>query len=485
MKELTQILTEINILSHKGNLNKNIASVHSDSRKVQENSLFVAIKGLTVDGHKFIKGAVEKGATAIVCESIPEKINKHVTYIKVKDSAKELGRIAARFYGNPSKKIKLVGITGTNGKTTTATLLHQLFIQNGHKAGLISTIANYINEKRVSTKFTTPDALKTNELLKEMVDQGCEYAFMEVSSHALKQKRISGLRFEMALFTNITHEHLDYHKTFNDYIQSKKLLFDNYLDKNSTALINTDDRNARIMTQNTRAQTNTFALKSQADFKGKIIEKHMDGTLLSINNNEVWTQFIGQFNAYNILGVYAAARLLGYEKEKLLVDISSLKPVDGRFETIYSKDNKTAIVDYAHSPDALENVLETINELQKENQEVITLIGAGGDRDKTKRPQMAKIAVNYSNKVILTSDNPRTEKPEMILKDMKKGVPKDSKEKVVVIPDRKEAIRTACMIAKPNDIILVAGKGHETYQEINGIRHHFDDREVIKETFDN
>lgn len=485
MKKLDQILADIPVLKQKGTTAKQIASVHFDSREVREGSLFVAVRGLTVDGHQFIDEAVKKGAVAVVCEMFPEYINENTTYIEVKDSANELGKIAANFYDNPARKLNLVGITGTNGKTTTVTLLFQLFLQSGHKVGLISTIANYINNRKLSTKFTTPDSIKINKLLKAMVDEGCEFAFMEVSSHALKQKRISGLRFQMALFTNITHEHLDYHKTFEDYIHSKKLLFDNYLDKNSVALINSDDRNARIMTQNTKAQVNTFALKNMADFKGRIIEKHMDGTQLYLNNNEVWTQFIGQFNAYNIIGVYAAARLLGYEKEKLLIDISKLEPVDGRFETIHSKDNKTAIVDYAHSPDALENVLKTISELQKENQELITLIGAGGDRDKTKRPQMARIAINYSNKVILTSDNPRTENPEEILNDMKKGVPKDSEDKVVIITDRKEGIRTACMMARNNDIILVAGKGHETYQEINGVRHHFDDREIIKEIFNN
>jgi UDP-N-acetylmuramoyl-L-alanyl-D-glutamate--2,6-diaminopimelate ligase len=483
MKNLREILSALVAYKDFGDTARNIQSIHSDSREVKPNSLFIAVKGLTVDGHKFIGQAEQSGALAIVCEHLPEKQSQNVTYIQVKDSTEALGLIAAKFYGNPSEKLNLIGITGTNGKTTSVTLLYQLFLKKYGKAGLISTIANYINETKIPTRYTTPDAIRINELLKQMVDSGCEHAFMEVSSHALKQKRIAGIKFKGALFTNITHEHLDYHKTFRDYIDSKKLLFDHYLDKNSFAIINADDKNGKIMIQNTKAKSYSFALKTSADYKGKIMEKHVEGTLLNLNGNEIWTRFIGVFNAYNLLGVYATAHLLGYEENELLKELSQLKPVDGRFETILSEDKKTAIVDYAHSPDALQNILTAINELQRPNQTLITVIGAGGDRDKTKRPEMAKIAIQHSQKVVLTSDNPRTEDPEAILSDMKEGIPEEDKEKVLTITDRKEGIRTACMLANSGDIILVAGKGHETYQEVNGVRHHFDDREIIKNVF--
>ena len=483
MKNLKDILKSIPGYKTNGETELNIEAIHSDSRKVQPNSLFIAVKGLTVDGHQFIKKAEEAGAKAIVCEQLPNEKSDKVTYVQVVDSKEALGKLASNFYGNPSEKINLIGITGTNGKTTTATLLYQLFMKKYGESGLISTIANYINDSKTPTRYTTPDAIKINELLKQMTDAGCKHAFMEVSSHALKQKRIAGLQFKGAIFTNITHEHLDYHKTFRDYIDSKKMLFDNYLSDSSFALINADDRNGKIMVQNTKAKTNTFALKTSADFKGKIIEKHVEGTLININGNELWTRFIGIFNAYNLLGVYAAAKLLGYEEQELLKGISQLYPVDGRFETIISEDKRTAIVDYAHSPDALENILIAINELQRDSQNLITVIGAGGDRDTKKRPEMARIAIKHSQKVVLTSDNPRTEDPETILTEMKKGVKKEDEGKVITITDRKEGIRTACMLAKSGDIILVAGKGHETYQEINGVRHHFDDREVIKNVF--
>ena len=483
MRNLKDILKYISGYKTQGETDLNIEAIHSDSREVQANSLFIAVRGLTVDGHQFIKKAEEAGAMAIVCEQLPNEQSSQITYIQVIDSKEALGKLASGFYDNPSEKINLIGITGTNGKTTTATLLYQLFMKKYGKSGLISTIANYINDKKIPTRYTTPDAIKINELLQQMADAGCEYAFMEVSSHALKQKRIEGLQFRGAIFTNITHEHLDYHKTFRDYIDSKKMLFDNYLNDTSFALINADDRNGKIMAQNTKATTHTFALKTSADFKGKIIEKHVEGTLININGSELWTRFIGTFNTYNLLGVYAAAKLLGYEEQELLKDISQLHPVDGRFETIISEDKRTAIVDYAHSPDALENILIAINELQRSSQNLIAVIGAGGDRDTKKRPEMARIAVKYSQKVVLTSDNPRTEKPEAILTEMKKGVKKEDEGKVITITDRKEGIRTACMLAKSGDIILVAGKGHETYQEINGVRHHFDDREVIKNVF--
>lgn len=483
MSKLNDILQGIDILAQTGNMEREISGVHFDSRKVQEGSLFVAIRGLTVDGHQYIKNAEEKGAGTIVCEQMPEHKNNGTSYLVVPDTSKALGRLASNFYGNPSRKLKLIGITGTNGKTTTATLLYHLFLQRGIATGLISTIANYINQEQLYTRFTTPDAVQINELLSRMVEEGCDYAFMEVSSHALKQMRVAGLMFKGALFSNITHEHLDYHKTFDDYIASKKLLFDHYLDKRSFALINADDRHARIMVQNTRASVYTYALKTHADFKGRILEKHIDSTLFQIENTDIWTPFVGQFNVYNLTAVYAAARLLGYKQEDLLTDISKLKPVEGRFETIQSPGGITAVVDYAHSPDALENVLTTIQGVQKENQRLITVVGAGGDRDKTKRPRMAGIALKYSHRVVLTSDNPRSEDPEAILEDMRQGIQKDQAHKTVSIPDRKEGIRTACMMAENNDIILVAGKGHETYQEIQGVRHHFDDREVIREFF--
>ncbi len=479
MKKLNEIVKNVKTKKVIGEPDKPIGAVHFDSREVTKGSLFVAIKGLTVDGHKFIENAVKKGASAILCENIPENKQNEITYIQTQDTSEALGLAAAEFFDRPSEKLQLIGITGTNGKTTTATLLYQLLLGQGSKTGLISTIANYINDEKIATRFTTPDALTINRILKEMVDSGCEYVFMEVSSHALKQKRTCGLKFSGAVFTNITHEHLDYHKTFKDYIESKKLLFDHYLDDNAFALINKDDRNSGIMVQNTPATVHSFALKTAADYKGKILEKHVDGTLININGKEIWSRFIGQFNAYNLLAVYAVANLLGYDEDVLLRELSNLKPVDGRFETIRSG-NKTVVVDYAHSPDALENVLIAINDLKKEGQKIITLTGAGGDRDKTKRPEMAEIAVQYSDKVVLTSDNPRTEKPEDILADMQKGIPGNEENKVITIIDRKEGIKTACMLADDNDIILIAGKGHETYQEVNGIRHHFDDREVVR-----
>lgn len=483
MKTLKEILKNITIIEVAGTLNLKINEINFDSRQIQPGSLFVAIPGLTVDGHKFIDSAIKDGAVAVLCEKMPEKQRPETTYVVTENTSEALGIAASEFYDNPSEKLNLIGVTGTNGKTTTATLLYHLYLNKGDKAGLISTIANYINEKKISTIFTTPDAISINKLLYDMVNEGCEYAFMEVSSHALKQNRISGLKFKGAIFTNITHEHLDYHNTFQDYINSKKMLFDKYVGKNGFALYNADDKNGKIMVQNTPAKKYSFALKSPANFKGKVIEQHLDGSLIQIDGKEIWIKFIGEFSAYNILGVFAAASLMGYDKQKLYTDLTKLTPVDGRFETLQSIDNKTAIVDYAHSPDALENILKTIKNLQKEGQQIITLIGAGGDRDKTKRPQMARIALQYSSKVVLTSDNPRTEKPENILADMKKGVPEDKEQSVTIITDRKEGIKTACMLAREGDIVVIAGKGHETYQEVNGVRYHFDDREIIKEIF--
>mgnify|MGYP006281488037 FL=1 len=486
MKRLDNILEGIELLDYKGRLDKPVQSVGFDSRSVDQQGVFIAIQGLNVDGHEYIDQAVARGASTIVCQQMPDRVNENVTYLVVADSAQALGQMASNFYDNPSHQLKLIGITGTNGKTTSATLLYHLFLQKGFKTGLISTIANYINGQRLETKYTTPDAIQIHKLLGEMVNQHCEYAFMEVSSHALKQGRIYGLKYDGSLFTNITHEHLDYHKTFDDYLYAKKLLFDHHLHNHSFALINADDKNSRFMVQNTPASVYSFGLKSFADFKGKVLEKHIDGTLLNIDGRDVCTQFVGTFNAYNLLGVYAIAKLAGYGDDNLLTNISKLQPVEGRFETIHSKDEtKTAIVDYAHSPDALENVLLTIRGVQRKDQKVITVVGAGGDRDKQKRPQMTQIALKYSNKVVLTSDNPRMEDPEQILEDMKQGVQKNQESKMVSIVNRKEAIRTAWLLADQGDILLVAGKGHETYQEIQGVRYHFDDREIIKELMNN
>jgi UDP-N-acetylmuramoyl-L-alanyl-D-glutamate--2,6-diaminopimelate ligase len=486
MKRLENILEDIALLDYKGRLDKPVQSVGFDSRTVDKQGVFVAINGLTVDGHEYIDQAIAKGATTVVCQKMPSILSETVTYLVVADSAQALGQMASNFYDNPSHKLKLIGITGTNGKTTSATLLYHLFLQKGFKTGLISTIANYINGQRLETKYTTPDAIQIQKLLGDMVNQHCEYAFMEVSSHALKQGRIYGLKYDGALFTNITHEHLDYHKTFDDYLYAKKLLFDHHLHHHSFALINGDDKNSRFMVQNTPASVYSFGLKSFADFKGKVLEKHIDGTLLHIDGRDVWTQFVGTFNAYNLLGVYATAKLAGYGDDNLLTNISKLQPVEGRFETIHSKDEKkTAIVDYAHSPDALENVLLTIQSVQRKDQKVITVVGAGGDRDKQKRPQMTQIALQYSHKVVLTSDNPRMEDPEQILVDMKQGLQKKQESKMISIANRKEAIRTAWLLADHGDILLVAGKGHETYQEIQGVRYHFDDREIIKELMNN
>lgn len=482
MKELKNIVKGVNILRQTGDLNGNAVSITFDSRAVEAGSMFVAVKGTQVDGHNYIDKAIEKGATFIVCESIPENQVKEVIYIQVKNSAKSLGLLAANYYDNPSKKLKLVGVTGTNGKTTIATLLYRLFEASGYRSGLISTIQNHIHDKIIETKHTTPDVIAINKLLNEMVEQGCEYCFMEVSSHSVVQERIAYLTYAGAIFTNLTHDHLDYHKTFKDYLEAKKGFFD-MLPDDAFALVNKDDKNGIIMLQNTKAKKYAYALKSMSDFKAKIIEVHFDGTLLEINGKEMWTHLVGEFNAYNILAIYSAACLLGLETENVLTLASTLREVDGRFECIRSNDGVLAIVDYAHTPDALKNVLETIGRLRKGTEQVITVVGAGGDRDKTKRPVMAKVSVEQSDKVILTSDNPRTEVPETIIEDMVKGVENKHMKNVLTITDRKQAIKTACMMAKKGDIILVAGKGHETYQEVNGVRSHFDDREVIREQF--
>ena len=480
MKLLSDILYKVRLEQVIGSTHVAVSSVAFDSRKVKKDSLFVATKGTTLDGHAYIEKAVESGAIAIVCETLPENKNEAVTYIKVSDATFALGIIACNYFDNPSEKLKLVGVTGTNGKTTTVTLLFNLFKSLGYSVGLLSTVENKINNTVIPATHTTPDALTLNELLTAMIEQGCEYVFMEVSSHAVVQNRIAGLYFTGAIFSNITHDHLDYHKTFDEYIKAKKRFFD-YLPNSAFALVNRDDKNGLIMLQNTKAHKYTYGLQTIADFKCKILENQLNGLLLNIENVEVWVKLIGNFNAYNILAVYATAILLKQNKTNVLTALSNLNSVDGRFQYVKSPKGLIGIVDYAHTPDALKNVLETIKDLRTGNEQVITLIGCGGDRDSGKRPIMAAIACEYSNKVILTSDNPRSEDPEEILNQMQKGInPVDSK-KTLRITDRKEAIKIACSLTKSGDIILIAGKGHEKYQEIKGIKHPFDDFEILKD----
>ncbi len=458
-----------------------ISSVTFDSRTVKKDSLFVATVGTTSDGHLFIDKAIENGAIAIVCEIMPENKNANVTYVKVANSSYALGIIACNYFDNPSEKIKLVGVTGTNGKTTTVTLLFNLFRSLGYSVGLLSTVQNKINATVIPATHTTPDALTLNQLLNTMVEQGCEYAFMEVSSHAVDQNRVTGINFTGAAFSNLTHDHLDYHKTFDEYIKAKKKFFD-MLPNTAFALVNKDDKNGPVMLQNTKAQKHTYGLRSVADFKCKIIENHLNGLLLNIDNHEVWVKLIGTFNAYNVLAVYAISILLKQDKTNILTALSNLNSVEGRFQYIKSPGGIIGIIDYAHTPDALKNVLETIKDIRSGNEQVITLVGCGGNRDSAKRPVMAAIACEYSNKVILTSDNPRNEDPEDILNQMEKGVSPVDVKKTLRISDRKEAIKTACTLSKSGDIILIAGKGHEKYQEIKGVKHNFDDFEIFKET---
>jgi UDP-N-acetylmuramoyl-L-alanyl-D-glutamate--2,6-diaminopimelate ligase len=483
VKLLSDILYKTRIEEITGSTNMAISSVTFDSRKVKKDSLFIATVGVTVDGHSFIDKAIELGAIAIVCETLPKQIHEHITYIKVLNSSESLGYIACNFYDNPSEKLKLIGITGTNGKTTTVTLLFNLFKGLGYQVGLLSTVENKINNVVIPSTHTTPDALSLNELLNQMVEQGCQYAFMEVSSHAIVQHRITGLNFIGAAFSNITHDHLDYHKTFDEYIKAKKLFFD-HLPTDAFALTNKDDRNGMVMLQNTRAKKYTYGLKSLADFKCRVIENHLNGLLLNIDNQEVWIKLIGSFNAYNALVVYAMAILLKQDKVQVLTTLSNLNSVEGRFQYVKSKSGIIAIVDYAHTPDALKNVLETVKDIRTGNEQVITVIGCGGDRDSAKRPVMAKIACEFSNKTILTSDNPRSENPEEILNQMQSGLSPVEMKSALRISDRKEAIKTAVAFAKEGDILLIAGKGHEKYQEINGVKHHFDDFEIIKELFE-
>ena len=484
MRSLKDILAGIGLLETRGDLSVPVHQIQFDSRKVESGDLFVAVKGSHVDGHQFIGKAIEMGAVAVVCEDVPENFPATVVLVRIENTQINFGKIAATFYGNPSANLKVVGVTGTNGKTTIASLLYKSFTLLGYKVGLISTIKYYVGAEEFHATHTTPDALQIQALMAKMVEAGCEYCFMEVSSHAIDQDRISGIEFDGGIFTNLTHDHLDYHLTFAEYLKAKKKFFDS-LPETAFALTNTDDKNGLVMLQNTAASKQTYSLRALANFHCKVLEKHFDGMLLSIDGHEVWTHFTGIFNASNLMAVYGACILLGVENDDMLRILSELRPVSGRFEIIRSPEGKYAVVDYAHTPDAIQNVLSGIAEIRSGNEQVITVVGAGGDRDKTKRPLMAKEAVRQSDRVILTSDNPRSEEPEQILADMEAGIEAHQKNKVLSIVNRREAIKTACMLAKSGDIILVAGKGHEDYQEIKGVKYHFDDKEVINEIFGN
>ena len=479
MIKIEEILNGLEVVSVNGAINRVISSIEFDSRKVRKDSLFVAVKGYKSDGHDFISSAIDSGATAVICETIPENPDKNIFWIKTGDSAKALGMAASNFFGNPSRSLKLVGVTGTNGKTTIASLLYKMFIKLGYKCGLFSTVCNYINEKELAATHTTPDPVQLNSLLAQMVEAGCDYAFMEVSSHSADQKRIAGLMFTGGIFTNLTHDHLDYHKTFDNYLAAKKSFFDS-LPAEAFALVNIDDKNGKVMLQNCKAGHYTFSVRAMADFRCSIIEQGFEGMELKIQGEDVWTRFIGDFNASNLLAVYAASELLGASKKEILTILSDLHSVAGRLEVIKSLAGISGIVDYAHTPDALLNVIDTINKIREGGVQLITVVGAGGDRDRTKRPEMAAISAEGSNKVILTSDNPRSEDPEKILDDMEAGITPDLKRKTLRIADRHEAIKTAVMLANSGDVILIAGKGHETYQEVKGVKHHFDDREELK-----
>ena len=481
--KLSELLKSVSILQIAGPAETEITGVNIDSRKIEKGHLFVAIKGTQTDGHKFIAKAIELGATAILCEDMPEEKIESVSYLQVASTEDVVGQVATNFYGNPSKKLKLVGVTGTNGKTTIATLLYNMFRKFGHRCGLLSTVCNYIEDEAIAADHTTPDPIELNHLLHRMVEAGCEDAFMECSSHAIAQKRIGGLTFAGGIFTNLTRDHLDYHKTFENYRNAKKAFFDG-LSKEAFAITNADDKNGSVMVQNCKANIKTYSIRQMADFRAHIIECHFEGMYLEINGREVGVQFIGKFNVSNLLAVYGAAVMLGKNPEDVLVVMSTLKSVAGRLEPIRSKDGITAVVDYAHTPDALENVLNAIHEvLEGKEGHVITVCGAGGNRDKGKRPLMAQEAVKQSDRVIITSDNPRFEEPQDIINDMLAGLTPQQMKKVVSIVDRKEAIRTACMMAQKGDVILIAGKGHEDYQEIKGVKHHFDDREVVRDIF--
>lgn len=480
---LSDLLYKIPLQSVAGKTDSEIKNIIFDSRKVENGSLFVAIGGTQVDGHNFIETAIEKGATAILCEKLPEQLHESVTYIQVENSARAMGFAASNFYGNPSSKLHLIGVTGTNGKTSTVTLLFGLFRRLGHRCGLLSTVQNQIEDEIIESTHTTPDSVEINRLLSEMLKKGATYCFMEVSSHSVVQERIAGLTFRGGIFTNITHDHLDFHGTFENYIKAKKGFFDQ-LPKTAFALVNTDDKNGKVMLQNTAAQKETLSLNSIGTFKGKILANTLFGLEMDIDGKQVWFKLIGAFNAYNLLGVYGSAVLMGEDPDEVLTQLSGIKPPPGRFEQVVSENEIVGIVDYAHTPDALENVLKTINDIKEGNQKVITVVGCGGDRDKTKRPIMAKIATELSDTVILTSDNPRTEDPIEILEQMQAGVSFANKKKTETIEDRRAAIQKAVSLAKPHDIILVAGKGHEDYQIIGKTKHHFDDREELRKAYE-
>ena len=480
MKRLKDILYRVSIEAVHGATDLAISKIEFDSRKVESNTAFVAIKGTLSDGHDYIEKAIALGANVIVCEHFPETIAQGITFVQVNDTNEALAFLSANFYDNPSEKIKLVGVTGTNGKTTIASLLYQLFKNAGYKVGLLSTVKIMVDTEEFKATHTTPDSLTLNYYLDQMVQEGCEFCFMEVSSHGIHQKRTAALQFAGGVFTNLSHDHLDYHNTFAEYRDVKKSFFD-YLPKSAFAISNSDDKNGVVMLQNTKAKKITYALKSYADYKAQILENQLSGLLLKINDNEVWVKLIGSFNAYNLLAIYAVAVELGIEQFEALRLLSELESVSGRFQFIVSDSKITAIVDYAHTPDALENVLQTIENIRTKNEQLITVVGCGGDRDKTKRPVMANIASTLSDKAIFTSDNPRTENPEIIIQEMEQGVEPQNFKKTISILDRKQAIKTACQLANPNDIILIAGKGHETYQDINGVKYDFDDLQIVTE----
>ena len=482
MKNLSQLLTSIKPLKVVGDTNIEITDLINDSRKAAPGVMFVAVKGVAVDSHRFIPDVVAAGAAAIVCEDLPETLSDKVTYIQVDDAIIALAHLADEWFDHPSRSLRLVGVTGTNGKTTTATLLYEMAQLLGHKAGLMSTVRNIVDKEAVEAKQTTPDHLTLNRLLHEMVEAGCEYAFMEVSSHACVQRRIEGITFAGAIFTNLTRDHMDFHKTVDNYIAAKKMFFD-ALPAGAFALVNADDKVGEVMLQNTRADKYRYSLRTLTDYKGRIVESRLDGTTLDLNGNQVEVLFTGRFNAYNLLSVYGASLLLGFDPQEVLVKMSLLEPVAGRFQTMRSPRGYTAIVDYAHTPDALVNVLDTIREVVGTSGNIITVCGCGGDRDRGKRPIMAREAAVRSDRVVLTSDNPRTEDPDAILREMETGLPEDARPCTLIITDRRQAIRTACQLAQPGDVVLVAGKGHEDYQEINHVKHHFDDREQIAEVF--
>ena len=480
MKQLNELLADVRALDIRGSVEREISALEYDSRKIDKGNCFFAVVGTASDGHNYIPMAVERGATAIVCQSLPESLSDDVAYIVVEDTNEAMAMMAAAYYDHPSEELRLVGVTGTNGKTTTATLLYDMTMAMGYRAGLISTVVYRIGEERIASTHTTPDAIRLNAMMRRMVDSGCDYCFMEVSSHSIVQHRIDGLKFTGGLFTNLTHDHLDYHGTYKEYIRAKKLFFDK-LGKDAWAVTNIDDRNGDVMVQNTEAKVYRMSLRSMADFNTRLVEMLPDGMLLNLAGNELWVHFTGRFNAYNLTSVYAAATLLGWDKMEVLTTLSALRPVSGRFESVAADDGTMAIVDYAHTPDALENVLETIEEVRRGEQQLFVVCGCGGDRDKTKRPEMAAIAVRYATTAIFTSDNPRTEDAEAILDDMVAGV--GEKRNYLRITNRREAIRTAAMLAKVGDIILIAGKGHEDYQIIGTEKHHFDDRDEIREAF--